>query len=121
MEWRAAKEHWIAEAKAAEERCIAEARVAEECRAAEAKVQEEERSRAQAEALRQQKLLAALEVKRKAKEVASRSGSGPKGGLKHVGAPEKGKEVERVSCDHYTAQGVVCEVSLVFVFQSFPN
>ena len=48
MEVRAAEEHWAAEARV------------------EAKAWEEERSRAQAEALRQQKLLAALEVKRKA-------------------------------------------------------
>ena len=79
--------------------------------AAEAKGQEEERSRAQAEALRQQKLLAALEAKWKAEEVASGSGSGPKGGPKDVGAPEKGKGVEQTSCDHCMAQGVVCEVS----------
>ena len=86
--------------------------------AAEAKGQEEERSRAQAEALRQQKLLAALEAKWKAKEMASRSGSGPKGGLKNVRAPEKGKGVERTSCDRCTAQGVVCEVSLFLGFRS---
>ena len=90
-EQRAAKERRIAEEKAVEECCIAEVRVAEERQAVEAKMQEEERSRAQAEALRQQKLLAALEVKWKAREVASGSGSGPKGGPKNVGASEKGK------------------------------
>ena len=89
----AAEEHQITKAKAVEECRIAEARAAEECRITEAKAWEEERSRAQAEALRQQKLLAALEAKRKA-EVASRSGSGLKGGPKDVGAPEKGKGVE---------------------------
>ena len=78
-EQRVAEECRIAKEKAVEERCIAEA-----------KVQEEERSRAQVEALRQQKLLDALEVKRKAGEVASGSESGPKGGLKNVGASEKG-------------------------------
>ena len=92
-----------AEARAAEERRIAAAR-------AEAKAREEEKSRAQAEALRQQRLLAALEVKRKADEAAS--GSGPKGVPKDVGAPEKGKGVERPSCDLCTVRGVVCEVSL---------
>ena len=70
----------------------------------EVKAQEEERNRAQAEALRQQKLLAALEAKWKAKEVASGLGSGPKGGPKDVGAPEKGKWVERTSCDCCTAR-----------------
>ena len=40
-----------------------EARAAEECRNAAAKVREEEKSWAQAEALRQQRLLAALEAK----------------------------------------------------------
>ena len=127
-EWRVAEEGWIAEAKAAEEhhvaevraakeRQIAEAKAADECHVAEVRVAEErwiaeeERSRAQAEALRQQKLLAALEAKREAKEVAFGSGLGPKGGLKDVGAPEKGKGVERTSCNHCTAQGVVCKVS----------
>ena len=88
-ERRAVEERWIAEARAAEERWVAEARAAEECRIAEVraevKAREEEKSRAQAEALRQQRLLAALEAKRKADEVAS--GSGPKGVLKDVGAP----------------------------------
>ena len=72
---------------------------------------EQQQSRAQAEALRQQKLLAALEVKRKAEEVASGLGLGLKGGPKHVGAPEKGKGVEQTSCDRCMARGVVCEVS----------
>ena len=108
-ERRAAKERRIAEAKAAEERRVAEARVAEVRRAAEARAQEEEKNRAQAEALRQQRLLSALEAKRKADEAAS--GSGPKGAPKDVGAPEKGKGVERSSCDRCTARGVVCEVS----------
>ena len=83
-------------------------------------MQEEERDRAQAEASRQQRLLAALEVKQKAGEVASRSGSGPKGGPKHVGASEKGKGVEQASCDHCMAWGVVCEVSFVVLIFS-PN
>ena len=124
VEQWAAKECWIAEVKAVEERRIAEARAVEErqiaeVRAAEehrivearaeAKAREEEKSKAQAEALRQQKLLAALAVKRKADEVAS--GSGPKGVPKDVGAPEKGKGVEWSSCDRCTAWGVVCEVS----------
>ena len=110
-EWQAAEECRIAEAKAVEEHHIVEARAAEEHRIVEAKAREEERSRAQAEALRQQKLLAALEAKRKAEEVASGLGSGPKGGPKDVGAPEKGKGVEQTSCDRCTAGGVVCEVS----------
>ena len=72
-ERQAAEEHWITEAKAAEEHRVAEARAAEERRIAEAKAQEEEeRNRAQAEALRQQKLLAALEAKWKADKVADR-------------------------------------------------
>ena len=54
-------------------------------------------------------LQAALEVKWKADEAAS--GSGPKGVPKDVGAPEKGKGVERPSCNRCTAWGVVCEVS----------
>ena len=93
-ERRAAEERWIAEARAVEERRVAEARVAEVRRAAEvrvaeerriaaAKAWEEEKSRAQAEALRQQRLLVALEVKRKADEAAS--GLGPKGAPKDVG------------------------------------
>ena len=89
-ERRAAEERRIAEARAAEEHRVAEARAAEERRIAVAKAREEEKSRAQAEALRQQRLLAALEVKRKADEAAL--GSGPKGAPKDVGAPEKGKE-----------------------------
>ena len=120
VERRAAEERRIAEAKAAEERRVAEARAAEVRRAAEAraaeerriaaaKAREEEKSWAQAEALRQQRLLVALEAKRKADEAAS--GSGPKGVPKNVGAPEKGKGVERSSCDRCTARGVVCEVS----------
>ena len=108
-ERRAAEERRIAEAKAAEERRVAEARAAEERRIAAAKAREEEKSRAQAEALRQQRLLVALEAKRKAEEAAS--GSGPKGVPKNVRAPEKGKEVERSSCDRCTARGVTCEVS----------
>ena len=102
VEWRAAKERRITEARAAEERWVAEAR-------AEAKAREEEKSRAQAEALRQQRLLAALEAKWKANEAAS--GSGPKRVPKDVRAPEKGKGVERPSCDCCTARGVMCEVS----------
>ena len=105
----AAEERRIAKVRAAEERRVAEARAAEECWIAAAKAREEEKSRAQAEALRQQRLLAALEAKRNADEVAS--GSGPKGVLKDVGAPEKGKGVERSSCDRCTARGVVCEAS----------
>ena len=66
---------------------------------------EEERRRAQVEAIRQQKLLAGLEVKQKAGEVASRSGSGLKGAPKNVGASEKGKGVEWTSCDHFTVRG----------------
>ena len=119
VEWRVAEECWIAKAKAVEEHRVAEVRVAEEHWAVEAKAweeEEEERSRAQAEALRQQQLLATLEAKRKAGEMASRSGLGPKGGPKNVGAPEKGKGVERASCDCCTAWGVVCEVSLVSAF-----
>ena len=112
-EARAAEEHWVAEARVAEVHWAAEARAAEERRIvearAEAKAGEEEKSRAQAEALRQQRLLAALEVKWKADKAAS--GSGPKGVPKDVGAPEKGKGVERPSCDRCTARGVVCEVS----------
>ena len=97
------------EARAAEECQVMEARAEEERRVTEAKAWEEERSKAQAEALRQQKLLAALEVKWKVDEGAS--GSGPKGGPKEVGAPEKRKGVEWPSCDRCTARGVVCEVS----------
>ena len=108
-EAKAAEERRVVEARAAEVRRAAEARAAEEHRIAAAKVQEEEKSRAQAEALRQQRLLAALEAKWKADEAAS--GSGPKGAPKDVGAPEKGKGVERSSCDHCTARGVMCEVS----------
>ena len=119
-ERRAAEEPQIAEARAAEEHRVAEARAAEVCRATEAraaeecwimaaKAREEEKSQAQAEALRQQRLLAALEAKRKADKAAS--GSGPKGVPKDVGAPEKGKGVERPSCDCCMAWGVMCEVS----------
>ena len=117
-EWRAAEERRIAEARAAEERRVMEARAAEVCRAAEAraaeecriaavraeaKAREEEKSWAQAEALRQQRLLAALEAKRRADEAAA--GSGPKGVPKDVGGPEKGKGVERPSCHCCTARG----------------
>ena len=112
VEWRAAEEHRIAEVRAVEERQVTEARAAEvhratearaaeECRitaaSVEAKAREEEKSRAQAEALRQQRLLAALEAKWKADEAAL--GLGPKGVPKDVGAPEKGKGVEWPSCD----------------------
>ena len=93
-----------------EERRVAEARAAEECWIVEAKAWEEEKSRAHAEALRQQRLLATLEAKQKADEAAS--GLGPKGVPKDVGAPEKRKGVEQPSCDRCTARGVMCEVSL---------
>ena len=105
-----AEERQVTEAKAVEECRVAEVKAAEECRITEVKAREEERSRAQAEALRQEKLLAALEAKQKAK-VASGSRSGLKGSPKDVRAPEKGKGVEQTSCDHCTARGVICEVS----------
>ena len=108
-EAKAAEERQVTEARVAEVRRAAEARAAEERRIAAAKAREEEKSRAQAEALRQQRLLAALEAKQKADEAAS--GSGLKGAPKDVGAPEKGKGVERSSCDRCTAWGVVCKVS----------
>ena len=53
-------------------------------------MQEEERWRAQAEAIRRQKLLASLEVKWKARGVALL----PQGAPKVIRASEKGKEVE---------------------------
>ena len=112
-EAKAAEEHRVAEARAAEVRWAAVARAVEERRIAAAKAREEEKSRAQAEALRQQRLLAALEAKRKADEAAS--GLGPKGAPKDVGAPEKGKGVERSSCDRCTTWGVMCEVSSYLV------
>ena len=112
VERRVAEEHRIAEAKAVE------VRAAKEHWAVEARAEEEERSRAQAEALRQQKLLAALEVKWKAEEMASGSGLGPRGGPKNVGAPEKGKGVEQASCDRCMARRVICKVSLFLGFRS---
>ena len=78
---------------------VVEARAAEERWAAEVKEREEERSRAQAEALRQQKLLAALEAKRKAEEVASGSGLGRRG-VRKMSGPQRRER--RLSGPHAT-------------------
>ena len=77
-----------------------------------AKVQaEEERRRAQMEATKQ-KVQAELEARQRAGE-ASGLGLTPKGVLRSVGALEKGKGVQRATCDCCMGQGIVCEVSFV--------
>ena len=122
-EWNMAKAQRIAEEKAAEACQVAEAKVVEECRIAEvqakAQAQEEERRRAQAEAIKRQKAQAESEARHKAGEALG-SGSASKGVPKIVGALEKDKRVERASCDHCTARGVMCEVSYFLLsFQFF--
>ena len=59
-----------------------------------------------------QKVQAELEARRRAGEALG-SGLTLKGVPKSVGAPEKGKGVQWVSCDHCTARGVICKVSFV--------
>ena len=102
---RIAKEKAVEACQVAEERQIAEAQ-------AKVQVQEEERRRAQVEAIKRQKAQAESEVRCKAKaREALGLGLALKGVPKIVRAPEKGKGVERASCNRCTAWGVVCEVS----------